>query len=61
MLCFLYSLEERFALSEVAQTALCCRPLRKTSELYNQPDALSHGELLFLSVCLGSLYCARDR
>jgi len=42
----LHSLAEQFAESEVAQGALCCRPLQKALELYNRPDAAAHGECL---------------
>ena len=44
----LCSLSERFATSETAQAALCCRPLQKAIELYNLSDAAAYGELCFL-------------
>ena len=42
----LHSLAEQFAMSEDAQSAVCCRSLHKASQLYNQSDAATHGELL---------------
>jgi len=44
------SLAERFATSEAAQAAICCRPLHKASELASQPDADAHGKLVFLCI-----------
>jgi len=41
-----YSLAERFAMSEVAQSALCSRPLQKALQLYNKSDAATHGKLI---------------
>jgi len=39
----LHSLAEQFAMSEVAQGAVCCRPLQKALELHKQPDSAAHG------------------
>ena len=37
-------------MSEVAQGAVCSRPLRKALELYKEPDPSTHGKLLHLYV-----------
>ena len=46
----LCSLAERFAMSEVAQSALCCHPMQRALELYSRPDAAAHGKLFFFNV-----------